>query len=45
VQQHAQAIYQQSVVLRRLPHNNATQITEEERELIRRWFRAGAPGP
>jgi uncharacterized membrane protein len=45
VQQHAQAIYQQSVVLRRMPQNNATQITEEERELIRRWFRAGAPGP
>jgi uncharacterized membrane protein len=45
VQQHAQAIYQQSVVLRRIPQNNATQITEEERELIRRWFRAGAPGP
>jgi uncharacterized membrane protein len=45
VQQHAQAIYQQSVVLRLMPQNNATQITEEERELIRRWFRAGAPGP
>ncbi len=45
VQQHAQAIYQQTVVLRLMPQNNATQITEEERERIRRWFRAGAPGP
>ena len=43
--QHAQAIYQQAVVLRLMPQNNATQITEAERELIGRWFKAGAPGP
>ena len=29
--QHAQAIYQQSVVLKLMPMNNATQITDEER--------------
>ena len=45
VKQHAQAIYQQSVVLKLMPQNNATQITEAERELIGRWFKAGAPGP
>jgi uncharacterized membrane protein len=43
VRQHAQAIYQQTVVLRLMPMNNATQITDEERVLIKRWFEAGAP--
>jgi uncharacterized membrane protein len=41
--QHAQAVYQQAAVLRLMPLNNATQITESERALIRRWFEAGAP--
>ena len=45
IRQHAQAVYQQAVVLRLMPMNNATQITEAERDLIRRWFDAGAPGP
>lgn len=45
VKQHAQAIYQQAVVLKLMPQNNATQITDAERELIGRWFKAGAPGP
>lgn len=39
----AQNIYQQSVVLRQMPMNNSTQITDQERELIKRWFDAGAP--
>ena len=43
VKQHAQAIYQQAVVLRLMPFSNATQITEDERALIKRWFEAGAP--
>ena len=43
--QHAQAVYQQAVVLKLMPMNNATQITEGERDLIRRWYEAGAPGP
>jgi uncharacterized membrane protein len=43
VARHAQAVYQQAVVLKLMPMNNATQITEAERELIRRWFAAGAP--
>ena len=43
LRQHAQAVYQQVVVLKAMPLNNVTQITEEERALIRRWFEAGAP--
>ena len=43
LRQHAQVVYQQSVVLRLMPFNNATQITEDERALIKRWFEAGAP--
>jgi uncharacterized membrane protein len=42
VAQHAQAVYQQAVVLKLMPMNNATRITEAERDLIRRWFEAGA---
>jgi uncharacterized membrane protein len=45
VQRHAQAIYQQTVVLRLMPMANSTQITEEERALLRRWWEAGAAGP
>jgi uncharacterized membrane protein len=41
--QHAQAVFQQVVVTRQMPLNNATQITEDERALIRRWFEGGAP--
>ncbi|HSW08394.1 urate hydroxylase PuuD [Aquabacterium sp.] len=43
LKQHAQTIYQQAVVLKLMPLNNATQITEDERALIKRWFEAGAP--
>ncbi len=43
IRQHAQAVYQQAAVLKLMPLNNATQITEDERALIRRWFEAGAP--
>ena len=39
---HAQGIYQQVVVTRQMPMNNATQITEQERDLIARWYKAGA---
>jgi hypothetical protein len=40
--QHAPAVYQQAAVLRAMPMNNATQITEDERGLIKRWFEGGA---
>jgi uncharacterized membrane protein len=43
LQQHAQASYQQVVVLKLMPLNNATQITDAERALFRRWYEAGAP--
>ena len=42
ISKHAQAIYQQVVVLKLMPMNNATQITDDERALIRRWFESGA---
>ena len=41
VRQNAQAIYQQVVVQKLMPMNNATQITDAERALIGRWFEAG----
>ncbi|MBB5205354.1 putative membrane protein [Inhella inkyongensis] len=40
--QHALAVYQQAVVARSMPLNNATQMSDEERDLIKRWFEAGA---
>ena len=45
VRQNAQAIYQQVVVQKLMPMNNATQITDAERALIGRWFEAGAQVP
>jgi uncharacterized membrane protein len=39
----AQAVYQQAVVTRQMPMNNATGITDDERALIKRWFEGGAP--
>jgi uncharacterized membrane protein len=38
----AQAAYQQAVVLKLMPMNNATQMTAEDRDLLKRWFEAGA---
>ena len=43
LKQHAQEVYQQVVVQKLMPMNNATQITDDERALIKRWFEAGAP--
>ena len=42
VKQHALNLYQQVVVTRQMPMNNATGITEDERGLIKRWYEAGA---
>jgi uncharacterized membrane protein len=42
VTQHAQAIYQQAVVSKIMPMNNATNITDAERALIGTWFQGGA---
>ena len=43
--QHAQPIYQQAVLQKLMPLNNATQITDAERALIGHWFEAGAKTP
>ena len=42
LRQNAQAVYQQVVVTRIMPMNNATGITEDERARIGAWFSAGA---
>jgi uncharacterized membrane protein len=42
IQSQAQLIYQQVVVSRAMPMNNATQITEAERTLIQNWVFSGA---
>jgi uncharacterized membrane protein len=39
---HAQQLYQQAVVLKVMPLNNATQITPAERDLLKRWYEEGA---
>jgi uncharacterized membrane protein len=42
VKLHAQQIYQQAVLTKVMPLNNATGITDAERALIGQWFKAGA---
>jgi uncharacterized membrane protein len=42
IRQHAQAMYQQVVVLKLMPLANATQMTEDERQVVKRWFDTGA---
>jgi uncharacterized membrane protein len=50
IQSHAQQIYQQAVVLKAMPMNNATGITDAERAVLKRWYEAagattGQPSP
>ncbi|CAH0353670.1 urate hydroxylase PuuD [Aquabacterium sp. CECT 9606] len=40
ITKHQQQIYQQVVMLRAMPMNNATRITEEERGVVAQWFKA-----
>jgi len=42
--QHAQQIYQQAVMQKAMPLGNLTNITDEERALLGKWFEAGARG-
>lgn len=42
VRSHAQAIYQQVVVSKAMPLGNVTNITDDERAVIGKWFEAGA---
>jgi uncharacterized membrane protein len=43
LKQHAAQVYQQAVLAKTMPLNNATGITDAERALIGRWFESGAP--
>ena len=43
--QHALGIYQQVAVLKLMPLNNATQITQTERDLIKAWYEGSAKSP
>ncbi|WP_048440183.1 urate hydroxylase PuuD [Caenimonas sp. SL110] len=43
--QHAAAIYQQAVVTKVMPMNNATGMTDAERALVGQWFQSGATVP
>ncbi|MCV2352320.1 urate hydroxylase PuuD [Paucibacter sp. Y2R2-4] len=40
IEKNAQALYQQAVLQKTMPLNNATGITEEERALLGRWYAA-----
>jgi uncharacterized membrane protein len=42
IAQQAQPIYQQVVIQKSMPLNNATQMTDEERSVLARWYEAGA---
>jgi uncharacterized membrane protein len=43
VKAHAPQIYQQVVQLRKMPFGNPGALTEDERNLIKRWYESGAP--
>jgi uncharacterized membrane protein len=43
IAKNAPGIYQQTVVQKTMPLANATQITDAERALLKRWFEVGAP--
>jgi len=36
-------VHQQGIVLKPMPFNNATQMIEDERALLKRWYEVGAP--
>ncbi|HSV81925.1 MAG TPA: urate hydroxylase PuuD [Ramlibacter sp.] len=42
LKQHAQAVYQQAVVAKTMPMNNATGMTDAERAALAQWFESGA---
>jgi uncharacterized membrane protein len=44
IESHAQQVYQQAVVLKAMPMNNATGITDAERALLGQWFKARQAG-
>lgn len=42
LRQHAARVYQQAVQLKSMPIGNLTQMTDDERALLARWYEAGA---
>ena len=42
LKKNAQMVYQQVVVQKSMPMNNATGLTDAERSLFAQWFSAGA---
>jgi uncharacterized membrane protein len=42
IRSHAQTVYQQVVVTKAMPLGNMTNITDDERAVIGKWFEAGA---
>ncbi|TFZ03772.1 urate hydroxylase PuuD [Ramlibacter humi] len=42
LKEHAAAVYQQAVVQKTMPLNNATNITDGERAVLGQWFQQGA---
>jgi uncharacterized membrane protein len=42
VRAHAARIHAQAVTLKAMPPGNNTEMTEEERALVDRWYRGGA---
>ena len=42
LKQHAAQVYQQAVLAKTMPLNNATNITDDERAVIGKWFESGA---
>ena len=45
VKSHAQQIYQQVVLLRKMPFGNPGALSDAERNAFKAWFEAGAPTP
>lgn len=43
VKRHAAQIHQQVVVLRKMPFGNPGALSDEERDLVKRWYEGGAP--
>ncbi|MEG0000674.1 MAG: urate hydroxylase PuuD [Comamonas sp.] len=43
VKLHANQIYQQVVVLRKMPFGNPGALSDAERDLVKRWYEGGAP--
>jgi len=42
LKQHAASVYQQAVVMKLMPLNNATGMTDAERAVVGQWFNTGA---